>query len=283
MGKGLTRSSAVWITWWKGLCLLLLSSMACAVSALETTEMTLRWNFLKLASVTFEQEFKDNQQRFEIIGKTAGPLRLVKNYDGRGLLLREGRVDDYTLEGTDGGVDEIRRIVFELGKLPRVLSFKDRTAPRYMEPAKPWGQSSVSPMALMYQVIQSANQPELCEGSHTVYDGKRYYQVSLSITKTLPRVPEQSSTKSMFVCSAILLGETMKSVEEVTVEDAVVVEEGEQTNMQQVWLFGRSDRRMDFTLQPGCKLDALREMAIYSPLGKIVGKVAEVCGQAPKL
>ena len=125
--------------------------------------MTLRWNFLKLASVTFEQEFKDNQQRFEIIGKTAGPLRLVKNYDGRGLLLREGRVDDYTLEGIDGGVDEIRRIVFELGKLPKVLSFKDRTAPRYMEPAKPWGQSSVSPMALMYQVIQSANQPELCE------------------------------------------------------------------------------------------------------------------------
>ena len=124
MGKGRTRSSAVWITWWKGLCLLLLSSMACAVSALETTEMTLRWNFLKLASVTFEQEFKDNQQRFEIIGKTAGPLRLVKNYDGRGLLLREGRVDDYTLEGTDGGVEEIRRIVFELGKLPRVLSFK---------------------------------------------------------------------------------------------------------------------------------------------------------------
>ena len=29
----------------------------------------------------------------------------------------------------------------------------------------------------------------------------------------------------------------MKSVEEVPAEDAVVVEEGEQTNMRQVWLF----------------------------------------------
>ena len=56
----------------------------------------------------------------------------------------------------------------------------------------------------------------------------------------------------------------MKSVEEVPVEDAVVVEEGEQTNMRQVWLFGRSDRRMDFTLQPGCRLGALREMWLFT-------------------
>ena len=61
-------------------------------------------------------------------------MRLVKNYDGRGLLLRKGQVDDYTLEGTDGGVDEIRRIVFEAGKLPKVLSFIDRTAATHMEP-----------------------------------------------------------------------------------------------------------------------------------------------------
>ena len=71
---------------------LVMLAMACAASALETVEMTLRWNFLKLGTVTFEQEFKDNQQRFEIIGKTAGPLRLVKNYDGRGLLLRKGEL-----------------------------------------------------------------------------------------------------------------------------------------------------------------------------------------------
>ena len=121
----------------RGVSALLLTLLASAVAAVETLEMNLRWNFVKLASVTFYAEQKDNQQRFEIIGKTAGPLRLVKNYDGRGLLLREGSIDNYTLEGTDGGVAELRNIVFEQGKLPKVLACKDNGAPRHLEPMTP--------------------------------------------------------------------------------------------------------------------------------------------------
>ena len=277
MDVGLKRSRLPWL---KGLGLVMLAMVASVASALETVEMTLRWNFLKLGTVTFEQEFKDNQQRFEIIGKTAGPLRLVKNYDGRGLLLSKGQVDDYTLEGTDGGVDEIRRIVFEAGKLPKVLSFIDRTAATHMEPREPWGLSAVSPMALMYRVIRSANQRKLCEGHHTVYDGKRHYKVVLSITNALSNMPAPSSTKSWFVCTAVLEGETIKSVETVPAEaDSAVESDDVQANMRQVWLFGRSDRRMDFTLKPDCGTGVLREVAIYAPLGKIVGKVAEECGE----
>ena len=134
MDVGLKRSRLPWL---KGLGLVMLAMAVSVASALETVEMTLRWN-LKLGTVTFEQEFKDNQQRFEIIGEQQA-VAMVKNYDGRGLLLRKGQVDDYTLEGTDGGVDEIRRIVFESGKLPKVLSFIDRTATTHMEPREPWG------------------------------------------------------------------------------------------------------------------------------------------------
>ena len=53
--------------------------------------------------------------------------------------------------------------------------------------------------------------------------------------------------------------------------------------MRQVWLFGRSDRRMDFTLKPDCGAGVLREVAIYAPLGKIVGKAAEDCGEPTML
>ena len=81
--------------------------LVCSLNAgaLESLEMSLRWNYLKLGTATFIEERRENEHRFEIIGKTAGPLRLVKNYDGRGLLVSEGQIAEYTLEGTDGGVD----------------------------------------------------------------------------------------------------------------------------------------------------------------------------------
>ena len=59
MDVGLKRSRVPWL---KGLGLVMLAMVASVASALETVEMTLRWNFLKLGTVTFEQEFKDNQQ-----------------------------------------------------------------------------------------------------------------------------------------------------------------------------------------------------------------------------
>ena len=52
MDVGLKRSRLPWL---KGLGLLMLAMVASVASALETVEMTLRWNFLKLGTVTFEQ------------------------------------------------------------------------------------------------------------------------------------------------------------------------------------------------------------------------------------
>ena len=265
----------------RGVSALLLTLLASAVAAVETLEMNLRWNFVKLASVTFYAEQKDNQQRFEIIGKTAGPLRLVKNYDGRGLLLREGSIDNYTLEGTDGGVAELRNIVFEQGKLPKVLAFKDNGAPRHLEPMPPWGARAVSPMALMYQVVKSAEQPKLCDGTYLVYDGKRRYEVSLKVSETLAAARADQVSDGLFSCAAKLSGATLRSAEDADpmTDDGPTLANAPEENgdMRQVWLFGRSDRRMDFILQPGCSLNGLREMRIQSPLGKIVGKAIGEC------
>ena len=93
-------------------------------------------------------------------------------------------------------------------------------------------------------------------------------------------MPAPSYTRSWFVCTAVLEGETIKRVETVPAEaDSAVESDDVQAIMRLVWLFGRSDRRMDFTLKPDCGAGVLREVAIYAPLGKIDGKVAEECGE----
>ena len=56
--------------------------------------------------------------------------------------MRKGAVDSYTLEGTDGGVDEMRRILFEQGQLPKFCSSnsgEDRwCGPQGLRLGRPW-------------------------------------------------------------------------------------------------------------------------------------------------
>ena len=255
-----------------------------AAAAEHTWYMDLRWNFLKLGQVTFVASTTDDEERFEIIGRTAGPLRWVKNYDGRGLLERKGEREIYTLQGTDGGVNEIRRIVFEHGELPRVLEFKDSAAERYLEPAEPWGSQAWSPMALVDRVLKSAEYPKLCAGQFTVFDGKRRYEVLLSATTT----PKASSSvdanmQRLAQCTAILLGASLYEVGQsspnaVQDEDRrLALEMGSSKKMRQVWLFGRGDRRIDFTFMSECGDGLLSEMKFHSALGVIVGGVSAPC------
>ena len=257
--------------------------MAAAAAAAEHTwRMDLRWNFLKLGQVTFVVSTTGDEERLEIIGKTAGPLRWVKNYDGRGLLEREGEREIYTLQGTDRGIDEIRRIVFEQGELPRVLEFKDSSAERYLEPAAPWGNKAWSPMALVDRVLKSAEYPKLCAGQFTVFDGKRRYEVLLSATTS----PEASSSveanrQRLAQCTAILLGASLyevgQSLPNVAQDRGSAVETASSKKLQQVWLFGRGDRRIDFIFTSECGYGLLSEMRFHSALGVIVGGVSAPC------
>lgn len=260
---------------------LMLAAVAGA-AAEHIWHMDLRWNFLKLGQVKFIAATTDSEERLEIIGKTAGPLRWVKNYDGRGLLERQGKHETYTLEGTDGGVREIRRIVFERGELPRVLEFKDSAAESYLVPEEPWGRQAWAPMALVDRVLKSAERPELCVGEFTVFDGKRRYQVLLSGThppkvygSVKPPLPRLSQ------CSSVLLGESMhevghsppQSAEDTGQEGATM----ETSKMRQVWLFGRGDRRIDFVFGGECGAGVLTEIRFHSPLGMILGRLTGPC------
>ena len=63
--------------------------------------------------------------------------------------------------------------------------------------------------------------------------------------------------------------------------DSAVESDDVQANMRQVWLFGRSDRRMTYS-KPDCGAGVPRSGHLRT-LGKIVGKAAEDCGEPTML
>jgi|MDTB01.1.fsa_nt_gb hypothetical protein len=255
----------------------------------HTWDMDLRWNYIKLGQVEFISTVGDGEERLEIIGKTAGPLRLVKNYDGRGLLVRKGAVDSYTLEGTDGGVDEIRRILFEQGQLPKVLQFKDSGAKNPLEPAEPWGLEAWAPMALVQRVLKSSANPQLCSGRFTVFDGKRRYQVMLTGTPESSADAEKADTEKtvplrrLAQCTSVLLGDSLYETQQPSPQglrgpdQEVGGDLGSTTRMRKVWLFGQGDRRIDFIFSGGCAGALLTGIKFYSPVGAIVARSIGGC------
>lgn len=267
----------------------LMCSAAAGAAVNHTWDMDLRWNYIKLGQVKFISSSGDAEVRLEIIGKTAGPLRLVKNYDGRGLLVRNGAVDSYTLEGTDGGVDEIRHIIFEQGQLPKVLQFKDSSAKAPLEPAEPWGLDAWAPMALVQRVLDSSASPHLCSGRFTVFDGKRRYQVVLTGTPEISAHAEKADTekeepsKRLAQCTSVLLGDSLYEVKQPSSvglqepDQQVGGEPSSTKRMRQVWLFGRGDRRIDFIFSGGCEGAVLSGIKFYAPVGVIVASPTEGC------
>jgi hypothetical protein len=264
----------------------LMCSAVTGAAAEHTWDMDLRWNFIKLGRVTFISSAKGDDERLEIIGKTAGPLRLVKNYDGRGLLERNGGIDIYTLAGTDGGIDEIRRIVFEQGELPRIMQFKDSNAERPLKPVDPWGRQAWAPMALVQRVLKSANNPELCAGRFTVFDGKRRYKVELSGTRSEPQKDAKTAQSAgLAFCTSVLLGDSLYEVGQSSrdsVRDSGQAAEsasGSTKKLRQVWLFGRTDRRIDFMFNGRCEGALLSGMRFYSPIGAILASPIGPCSR----
>ena len=147
---------------------------------------TLYWKKLRIAEMLFSIS-GENDEYWKISGRTLGPLRLVKNYEGeaRQRYGTDGR--KYRLEGRDQGFLENREILFRPGDLPLVREFVDRTAETALPPELSWGKAAISPMGLFRQIARSTRWPSLCNGSVIVYDGKRAYSVILNGSRARER------------------------------------------------------------------------------------------------
>ena len=254
---------------------------------------TLRWKKLRIAEMLFSIS-GENDEDWNISGRTLGPLRLVKNYEGEARQSYDADGQRYKLEGWDQGFLENREILFRSGDLPLVREFVDRTAETSLTPELSWGKGAISPMALFRQIVNSTRSPSLCKGSFTVYDGKRAYTVKLNGSRareTDLRILDLSGFRDriFWKCSATLdsstliqrsrglVGESKETLKEFSAEERVDSDSSTHLRWSAVWFFGFRDRHIDFILSADCAIFELVGLLISSPLGRIIGKPPSVC------
>ena len=253
---------------------------------------TLRWKKLRIAEMLFSIS-GENDEYWNISGKTLGPLRLVKNYEGEARQSYETDGHRYKLEGLDNGFLESREILFPSSGLPIVREFVDRTAENALTPELSWGKDAISPMGLFRQIVNSTRSPSLCSGSIIVYDGKRAYTVQLISSRAQERDLRildllKFRDRVFWKCSATLDSSTLiqrsrdLDTEFEEISKGFTAQERVDNNLidlswSKVWLFSSRDRHIDFILSAECAAFELVGFSISSPLGRIIGKPPSSC------
>ena len=254
---------------------------------------TLRWKKLRIAEMLFSIS-GENDEYWKISGRTLGPLRLVKNYEGEARQRYDTNGQKYRLEGRDQGFLENREILFRSGDLPLVREFVDRTAETSLTPELSWGKFAISPMGLFRQIMNSARSPSLCNGSFTVYDGKRAYTVILNGSRAFERDLRdldilKFKEQVFWKCSATLDSSTLiqrsrdldaeskENSKDFSAEERVDNNISTDLRWSKVWLFSSRDRHIDFILSADCAAFELAGFLLSSPLGRIIGKSPSVC------
>ena len=254
---------------------------------------TLYWKKLRIAEMLFSVS-GENDEYWKISGRTLGPLRLVKNYDGEARQLYDTDGQKYSLEGRDQGFLENREILFRPGDLPLIKKFVDRTAEKGLKPELSWGKFAISPMELFRHIMNSARSPSLCNGSFIVYDGKRAYTVILNNSRAQERDLHdldilKFKDQAFWKCSATLDSSTL--IQRSSSSDAESEEKSKELSAEErddnnnstdlrwskVWLFGSKDRNIDFILSADCAAFELAGFLLSSSLGRIIGKSPGSC------
>ena len=259
----------------------------------RSLSFTLRWKKLRIAEMLFSVS-GENDKYWNIFGRTLGPLKLVKNYKGEARQNYDTDGQKYRLKGWDQGFLENREILFRSGDPPVVKDFVDRTAKIPLTPELSWGKFAISPMGLFRHVMNSARSPSLCNGSFTVYDGKRAYTVILNGSRARERDLHdldilKFKDQVFWKCSATLDSSTL--IQGSTGLDAESKEKSKKFSAKErankntstdlrwskVWLFGSRDRHIDFILSADCGAFELIGFLLSSPLGRIIGKSPRIC------
>ena len=265
-----------------------------ARNQIRSLPFTLHWKKLRIAEMLFSISGENNDEYWKISGRTLGPLRLVKNYEGEARQRYDTDGQKYRLEGRDQGFLENREILFRPGDLPLVREFVDRTAEKALTPELSWGKAAISPVGLFRQIVNSTRLPSLCSGSIIVYDGKRAYTVKLKGNRAQYRdlrILDLSELRErvFWKCSATLDSSTLiqrsKELDAESKETLKEFSEEERVNndistglgWSKVWLFGSRDRRIDFILSADCAAFELVGLLLSSPLGQIIGKPSSAC------
>ena len=225
-----------------------------------------------------------------------GPLKLVKNYTGVATQIFQQQQATYRLEGNNSGFPEHREVIFRHDELPVIASFNEKETQSGLSPEMPWALSAASPMSLFKRITESLQQNSLCSDTHTIYDGKRRYEVllegsGLGENSRRSLGLSKAAASEYFQCTASMKAASIREAARSDVLDDprsesranadAKPEKKSRSGWSRAWLFGADDRTMDFILARDCGPVNLAGFVLSTPFGPVVGRAAQPCQTDP--
>ena len=221
------------------------------------------WSLLPVASLEIDFSDYDSDNLISSSGATSGLSRLLKNYRAE-VSIRETEARTsvyYELLGVDRGVEEVRKIRFAEGKIPNVIEFIDSTDSEGLVPRTLLDENAVDPLTVFSWFYRHQPLSSVCFNSFKVFDGKRRFVVEI-------RKIDEARVSSVENLSAINCRITMMNRPSESSKFRGRKETGN------FWPFNKKDQTIDvLVVSESAKGNWIQEIVIYSPFGKIIGRL----------
>ncbi|MDC0214108.1 hypothetical protein OAL14_04790 [Gammaproteobacteria bacterium] len=132
------------------------------------------WGPVPIAYLEIDFTVFNSDGLVKSMGETKGFSRIFKNYTAQVLTRKfdeSARV--YELLGRDRGAEEIRKISFKTGELPKVLEFKDSSSENSLTLRKNHDEESVDPLTVFSWFFGEELFSKECSKVFRVFDGKK--------------------------------------------------------------------------------------------------------------
>ena len=143
-----------------------------------------KWLSLPVAELVIDfQQIEDNKikKTVEYTLKTAGPLKLYRNYKSSGYIKPiDNKSWVYHITGKDRGQPEEKLIIFADKSAPYIEKFIDDRGADPVKIEQPSDIGAVDPVTTLISTINKLREIGDCDASYFVVDGKRKYRAIYS-------------------------------------------------------------------------------------------------------
>ena len=200
-----------------------------------------------------------SDDKVEFMLSTQGPLKLYRNYLSRGYINKKNEKSwDYYLTGIDRGQPEEKLISYSYDHEPEIKKFTDDTGVEPISIDSILDNGSIDPFSILIRTTQQLISNQECNKIFSVMDGKRRYQVKLSlIGKEFLRSKLLSSYEGeAYHCQMVVLDTRDKTI-----------------NLERKkWPFNGSKKVIDMWFSENLNFQVVK-FQVISPLGRITGRV----------
>ena len=141
------------------------------------------WLSLPVAKLSINYNgllYLDDQVKFKLL--TQGPLKLYRNYYTSGYVKKYNENNwDYYLSGEDRGQPEEKLISYFSGGLPIIRKFIDDSGVSPIKIDSQLDKGALDPLTVLLRAIKKLSIKKNCSDTYIIFDGKRRYNVALSL------------------------------------------------------------------------------------------------------